>query len=390
MPKPKKRYESKANLGKDINGKLLRRSFYSTKSQADAKKKAQEYVRQYELEMCVTGNSCAKAVKFSAWALSCLEMYKKPYVKANTYSGTYLAPVEKHLIPYFGNMNINDIRPIHIQKYINEAAKKYAPETIKKDCNVLNLIFDTAVDNQLCAKSPMTKSVKQPKYETRAVKHAYTQAQYDLAYAFAKEWDDGLSLMLLLETGISRSELLGLRWEDIDMENQSIHINQGLVVYHSAEENKLVMESNGLKNKFRQRTIPITDDDLWKRLCHAPKTVTLGKNTILTEQVFHSPEGKPYQPNNWENRVYRRFMRALHKAHPEVPELSPHELRHTRATLWIAQGMEPYMAARLLGHSDLKMLTKIYDHTSTETLRKALLTVKEKREKTVKGKETAS
>lgn len=56
MPKKKRRYECKANLGKDINGKLLRRSFYSTKSQADAKKKAQEYVRQYELEMCVTGN----------------------------------------------------------------------------------------------------------------------------------------------------------------------------------------------------------------------------------------------------------------------------------------------------------------------------------------------
>lgn len=387
MPKQKKRYEYKVNLGKDMNGKLIRKSFYSTKSLANAKKKAEEYRLQYEMEMCVTGSGCTKAVKFSAWALSCLEMYKKPYVKANTYSGTYLAPVEKHLIPYFGNMNINDIKPIHIQKYINEAARKYAPETIKKDCNVLNLIFETAVDNQLCTKNPMTKSVKQPKYETRAVKHAYTQAQYDIAYAFAKEWENGLSLMLLLETGISRSELLGLRWGDIDMENQSIHINQGLVVYHSADEDKLVMESNGLKNKFRQRTIPITDDDLWKRLCHAPKTVTLGKNTILTEQVFHSPEGKPYQPNNWENRVYRRFMRALHKAHPEVPELSPHELRHTRATLWIAQGMDPYMVARLLGHSDLKMLTKIYDHTSTETLRKALITV---REKTAKGKETAS
>ena len=106
----------------------------------------------------------------------------------------------------------------------------------------------------------------------------------------------------------------------------------------------------------------------------------MGKRTVLTEQIFHSPEGKAYQPKNWENRVYRRFMRALHKAHPEVPELSPHELRHTRATLWIAQGMDPYMAARLLGHSDLKMLTKIYDHTSTETLRKALLNVQKDRE----------
>ena len=130
--------------------------------------------------------------------------------------------------------------------------------------------------------------------------------------------------------------------------------------------------SSGLKNKFRQYTIPILDDLLWKRLCQASRTVTKGNSVIMTEQVIHSPEGKSYQHRNWERRVFRRFMKELHKAHPEVPELSPHELRHTRATLWIAQGMEPYMAARLLGHSDLKMLTKIYDHTSTETLRNAL------------------
>ena len=95
----------------------------------------------------------------------------------------------------------------------------------------------------------------------------------------------------------------------------------------------------------------------------------------MTGQVIHSPEGKPYQPNNWENRVYRPFMRALHKLHPDIPILSPHELRHTRATLWIVQGMDPYMSARLLGHSDLKMLTKIYDYTNTENLRSALLAV---------------
>lgn len=373
MPKQKKRYEYKVNLGKDIQGNLIRKSFYSTKSLADAKKKGEAFKLQYEMEMCLTGSSKTKSVKFSSWAISSLELYKKPYVKANTYSGTYFAPVKQHLIPYFGQMNMDEIRPIHIQKYINEASKKYAPETIKKDCNALKLIFNTAVDNQLCMRSPMTKSIKQPQYETRAKKHAYTQEQYDLAYTFAKEWEDGLSIMLLLETGISRSELLGLRWEDLNREEHSISVNQGLVVYHSADENKLVMESNGLKNKFRRRTIPITDDELWKRLCQAPRTVNLGKRTILTDQIFHSPEGKPYQPNNWENRVYRRFMRALHQAHPEVPELSPHELRHTRATLWIAQGMDPYMAARLLGHSDLKMLTKIYDHTSTETLRKAIL-----------------
>lgn len=365
--------EYKITLGKDINGELIRRSFYSTKSKSDAKKKAEDFKLKYEMEMCLCGESTIRAVKFSDWAHSCLTMYKKPYVKANTYYGTYLEPLEKHLIPYFGHMDLDSIRPVHVQNYINRAAEKYAPETLKKDYNILNLIFQTAVDNQLCSKSPMTKSIKLPKYEVRAKKQAYTQEQYDIVYDFASKWPNGLSVMLLLETGISRSELLGLRWEDLDLPGRCIHIRQGLVAYHSEDAGKQVMESSGLKNKFRQRTIPIVNEELWDRLCRIPRTIRLNGRTVSPEHIFYSPEGNPYQPNNWANRVYRPFVKALHQEHPELPELSPHELRHTRATLWIAQGIQPYMAARLLGHSDLKMLTKIYDHTSEDTLRNVLL-----------------
>lgn len=369
----KRRYEHKITLGKDIDGNLIRKSFYSTKSKADARKKAEEFKLQHEMEFFLCGESTIKTVKFSDWAHSCLTMYKKPYVKANTYYGTYLEPLEKHLIPYFGHMNLDDIRPVHVQNYINQASEKYAPETLKKDYNILHLIFQTAVDNQLCSKSPMTKSIKLPKYEVRAKKQAYTREQYNVVYEFASKWPSGLSIMLLLETGISRSELLGLRWEDLDLTNRCIHIRQGLVAYHSEDAGKQVTESSGLKNKFRQRTIPIVNDELWDRLCRIPRTVRLNGRTVSPEHIFYSPEGNPYQPNNWANRVYRPFVKALHQEYPEIPELSPHELRHTRATLWIAQGIEPYMAARLLGHSDLKMLTKIYDHTSEETLRNVLL-----------------
>ena len=369
----KKRFEYKLTLGKHpVTGETIRRSFYSTKSLRDAKRKAEAFQRSYELEMMVEGTSVIREEKFSNWALSCLETYKRPYVKPNTYAGTYLAPVQNHLIPAFGEMKISDIKPVHIQRYINQASARYAPETVKKDYNCLKLIFDTAVDNQLCLKSPLTRSIKLPRYETRKDKHAFTQAQYDVAYAAAKKYG-GLSIMLMLETGLSRSELLGLRWEDIDEENRCIRVTQGLVVYHDVDEDKQVLSSDGLKNKFRKRAVPIADDALWSRITQAPRTVKAGGRKIPTEYVVHSPEGKPYNPNNWVNRVFRPFMRRLHREHPDIPELSPHELRHTRATLWIAQGIDPYMVARLLGHSDLKMLTKIYDHTSTETLRKALL-----------------
>lgn len=156
---------------------------------------------------------------------------------------------------------------------------------------------------------------------------------------------------------------------------------EGLVVYHSDDLDRHVMESDGLKNKFRCRSIPDVDDDLWDRLCELPKIITVGNKDILTEQLFHSPEGKPYNPNNWVNRVYRPFMKALHQAHPDIPELSPHECRHTRATLWIAQGIDPYMVARLLGHNGVSMLARRYDHTSIDTPRNVLLATK--------GKETA-
>lgn len=256
---------------------------------------------------------------------------------------------------------------------------KYKPETIKKDITVLSFIMQNAVDNGLCKINPVAKSVHLPKIE-RAEKKAYTKEQYDIVYEFAKKYPNGLAIMVLMETGISRSELLGLTWEDFDRENGILHINQGLVSYKDVDEG-WVTEANGLKNAYRHRSIPIVEPELLKRLREKPKVITLTPNRykpeitqeVETTYIFHSPEGKPYQPQNWNNRVFLPFMRELQQVHPEIPMLSAHELRHTRASLWIADGMEPYMTARLLGHTDLKMLLKIYDHTNVETLRKALV-----------------
>lgn len=232
----KKRYEHKITLGKDVNGNLLRKSFYSTKSKADARCKAEKYKAKYELELLCGGEPVRPRVLFRDWAPKCLELYKKPYVKGSTYNGTYLIPVQKHLIPYFGKMPVDEIKPIQIQEYVNLQARKYAPETVKKDFTILSFILQHAVENDLCVRNPALNSIRIPKVE-RSDKTAYTQAEYDKAYEFAKAHPDGLPIMLMLETGISRSELLGLRWEDIDIENRVLHIRQGLVAYQDLEKN---------------------------------------------------------------------------------------------------------------------------------------------------------
>lgn len=368
----KKRYECKITLAKDWQGNLLRRSFYSTKSKADAKRKAERYRANYELELLCGGEPAKSRILFKNWAVQCLEKYKKPFVKGNTYNGTYYQPVQSRLIPYFGDAALEDILPIHVQEYVNKMSKNYKPETIKKDITVFAFIMLHANENGLCKSNPVTKSIRLPKIE-RANKNTYTQEQYDTVYEFAKTYPDGLSIMLLLETGISRSELLGLRWQDFDENNGVIHINQGLVAYQDADKN-WVTETDGLKNSYRRRAVPIVEPELLKRLKEKPQRITVnhGATSFDTVHIFHSPEGKPYQPNNWNNRVFVPFMKTMHKRYPDIPILSAHELRHTRATLWIANGVSPLMAARLLGHSDTKMLVKIYDHTDVNTLRKAL------------------
>lgn len=375
-----KRYEYKITLGRDLQGKLIRKSVYSKKSRADAKRKAERYRASYEVSLLCGGEVQRKQVLFGEWAVKALEKFKKPYVKGNTYNGTYLQPVQNHLIPHFGNVPLDNILPIHVQEYVNQATKAYKPETVKKDVAVLSFIMQHAVENGLCKSNPVTKSIRLPKIE-RADKTAYTQEQYDIAYEFAKNYPDRLSIMLLLETGISRSELLGLTWADFDPDRGIIHIRQGLVSYKDADEG-CVTVSDGLKNEYRRRSIPIVEPELLKRLREKPRQITYTVcNTeipVETTHIFHSPEGKAYQPNNWNNRVFLRYMNALVKAHPEIPKLSAHELRHTRATLWIAQGVSPMMAARLLGHSDLKMLMRIYDHTDVETLRDAITSATKK------------
>lgn len=188
--------------------------------------------------------------------------------------------------------------------------------------------------------------------------------------------------MLLMETGCSRSELLGLRFTDFDAEQGLLHINQGLVSVNSKETGTALI-ADGLKNGYRHRTIPILEPRLLAWLKAEPSIITLEsgekKRTVEAEYIFHSPEGKAYIPRNWYEREYKPFMRALVKAHPEIPLLTPHELRHTRATLWSAQGVPQHLVADLLGHCDTRMLERVYNHTSTDTLRQALTAVQTKK-----------
>ena len=175
--------------------------------------------------------------------------------------------------------------------------------------SALNLIFIAAVDDDLCYKNPVNKNIKLQSTVSPTEKNAYTQAEYDTVWEFARSHPYGLAIMVMMETGISRSELLGITRPNIDFDNNIIYITDGLVEEKSTETDRYVLVAEGLKNKYRARPIPISVE-LSDALKNKPTIIYIGGNAkkgiapvaIEPKYVFHSPTGGPYSPNNWYKR----------------------------------------------------------------------------------------
>ena len=297
-------------------------------------------------------------------APSWMQTWRKGSVSDITYTETYERPIKCHLIPYFGSKMVDDILPLDIQRFFNIKSKNYALESLKKMKYPLYSIFQSAIENGFCRRNPVTKTLRLHSDKPNITKSAWSNKEWETAYAFSQTYPGGEAFLLLLETGISRSELLGLRKEDIRSEENAIAVCGGIVGTRSAETGHWELQRTNCKNIYRQRKVPITNYLTTRLLDFA--------NQTSGEYLFPTVNGKPKCPDNWYKRDYKPWLAALLAQFPEIKPISPHEIRHTRATLWAYQGVDLWTVARLLGHCDLSMLSKRYLHDDLDAMRSAI------------------
>lgn len=391
MPRPKKkepnrndgRFEYKLSLGKSPSGKLIRKSFYSQESLEDAKQKAKEYELELEISNRMGLPVIKKDIGFSDWADIWIEKFIKGKVKDNTYSSNYEIPLRLHIKPYFKQALLTSIKPIHIQEFLDNEAKNNSVEHLKKMRLCLKKIFDTALENDLCFKNPVTSNITILQKGKKTEKRFYTPQQFDYVVTYAKTHPKGLPILIMLVCGLSRSELLGLKWEDVT-EDYVIHVKRGVVEAKNTATNKWeVVIGSSPKNDFRVRDIPIPEW-LYEKIMEKPRFVMLGGSKrnktplrrVETEFIFYGSTGNVQTPSNFTTTVLNPFMTDLHeyylKKDIDIPILNGHELRHTAATLWALNKVDVYTIAKLGGWSDLKMISKVYGHADLETMRKNL------------------
>ncbi|WP_312158807.1 tyrosine-type recombinase/integrase [Oscillibacter sp.] len=303
-------------------------------------------------------------ILFNDWANIWLKTWRKGLVSNITYEETYVRPIKKHLIPYFGAYYLHEITPFQIQQFFNLKAKKYTLESCKKMRNPLHSIFISGIENGHCRKSPVTSTIRVWSEKPNIQKHVWTQEQYDIAYEFAKTHTYGIQILILMETAISRSELLGLTWDSFNYKDMLLEITKGIVSCKDADTGKWIIEESNLKNSYRHREVPIS-------------LFTSNKLDIMMSShqhrfIFCNSNGTPKCPDNWYKREFRKFMQELNKKYPDVPMLTTHELRHTRATLLNYKGVDLYTISRLMGHCDLTMLSKRYLHDDINAMRQSI------------------
>lgn len=360
MARPKKQaaktrkdgnFEAKVTIGKDMHGKPIRKSFYSTISKEDAKRKGEEYRIQREVETRTGGFLSDEKMTFGRWAEKWLTVYKKPNVAPRTYYSSYMLPVKNHLVPYFGAAELTSIRNADIQAYVS-AHSHMSESHLKKVVLILKQIFDAAIENDLCYKNPARKIKINSTYQQDA-RRVYTPAQIETVCKNTKMKE----IIVMLNLGLRRGEVIGLMWSDIDLENCTLSVNRAIADVPSAGKQTVEIVP---PKKSSYRTLPISGD-LRDMFASIPKKGLY---------VFPNRNGAIYHPSAW-NQKYTREMRRLSRE-CGVPAFRSHELRHTAGTNMARRGVDVFTIQKMLGHKDIKMTTNLYVHDEVERLRNAL------------------
>ena len=333
----KPRIEKKITLGRDRDGKLVRRSIYA-KTTAELEKKIFAARQQYLSENAAPSDDMA----FGAFARQWLRT-EKQHAAINT-RAMYSNVIEKHLIPDLGDLYFSEISQADLQGVINYNFEK--PETCNKIKLTLRQLYAAAVDLEMDIRRGVNiKKLILPKREKNE-KRPLTEPEKLALFSADLDERERVFVLILYYCGLRREECLALDCSRIDFKEKLLHVRQALVF----DENAPKIERP--KNIYSIRSVPIPAAFL-----PVLKAYTKDKSGLL----FTMSDGSPLTKSSFR-RMWDRIKSALAAETPDAETLTPHIFRHNYATMLFYSEVSIKKAAQLLGHADTTMLMRVYAH----------------------------
>jgi len=282
---------------------------------------------------------------------------------------SYQMFLDKHILPVIGDMLLVDITPAIITKLLIDFQRKgYVHSTCVKCYNILNGLFEMAFLDDSIPTNPMLK-VKRPsprKDEPTKSEEEKTLTVEQLRHVLSSVEQEPLKwqayINLAADSGARRGELSAAQWRDIDWDNGKITFSRNLQYTVQAG----VYETSPKNGK--PRTVDI-----------GPETLSILRklreeqaSSCISQWIF-TQEGtaEPIHPQS-PTRYFKKFGKRI-----GIKDFHPHLLRHSSASIAIANGADVAAVSERLGHSDKAVTLRMYVHADEESIRRAGQTVRD-------------
>lgn len=323
------------------NGK---RKYFSSKSRAEAVKKMNDALHDLGRGIPLLDERQTVKDYLTVWYEG-----MKPQVRQSTYRryGDYV----KHLLPALGRHPLAKLSPQHLQVFYNKKlAEGLSPTTVHAIHAMLHRALEDALQMGLVNRN-VTEMLKPPRRTNREMMPLSVSEMQRFLEVVRDDRFYAL-YVLALSTGMREGELLGLRWQDVDMARHTLQVRMN--VAEVARKQFALAET---KTVYSRRTVALTQaavDALaehWQRQQLQPTAINLGL-------VFPSRTGGIMIPHNITKRSFKRYLVKAGLSR----DIRFHDLRHTAATLLLASGVNVKVVSEMMGHSNVAITLRIYAH----------------------------
>ena len=365
--------------GFDLNGKPMihRKTVHGTKK--DAEVELAKFVTEVQNGLVVDG----KSLRFSEFTKIWKRDYGSKELAPTTYK-RYCRMLETRLLPYFGHFYINKIRPTDIMKFYdllekdtqlvrksgNNGAKTKKPlsgKTILEHHRLLRAMLHKAVYWQLIVANPAER-VQAPKAR-KPKRRSYDDEQTkilleNLELLSIEDTKYKVAIILTIFTGVRLGELMGLEWQDVDFKNGIISINRSS---QYLSDMGVFTKTPKTESSIREIAIPEFIISLLEeyKLWYEEQKSIYGELWTNSDRLFVQADGKPMHPSS----ISKWFVRYVSTI--GLPVINFHGLRHTNASLLVAQKVDIAVISARLGHAQISTTLDFYVHPLLSHNRKA-------------------
>ena len=283
-------------------------------------------------------------------------------VKATTYE-SYERLIRLHLVPTLGRLKLKNLTTTHVRGLYREKLDHgLSPTSVQRVHALLHKALKQAVHDGLVPRN-ITETVKAPRQSRKEISTlTREQARHFLN---AAKGDRLAALYLLaIHTGLRQGELLGLKWNDVDLDRGTLQVRR---ILYAAKEGPTFTTPKSNKGRSVRLTTQAVQALRDNRTRQAEEKLKHDGVWQVHSLVFTTLVGTPLNRHNVFSRSFKPLLRDA-----GLPDIPFHGLRHSFATLMLAGGEHPKVVQEMMGHSGIRVTMDFYSHVLPDMQREAV------------------